>query len=141
MLPNHQKFHNHFNCDRILHQDDVQPDTLNVEIKLSGHEVTEFDPDIQIITVPGHSLGHTVLLYKNKFLFTGDHLAWSPYLEQLYAFRRFCWYSWTEQIKSMEKLANYSFEWVLPGHGRRYRGSVSETAQQMQQCIEWMKQQ
>jgi len=140
-VADHQKFHNHFNCDRILHQDDVQPDTLSVEIKLSGHEVTEFDPDIQIITVPGHSLGHTVLLYKNKFLFTGDHLAWSPYLEQLYAFRRFCWYSWTEQIKSMEKLANYSFEWVLPGHGRRYRGSVSETAQQMQQCIEWMKQQ
>ena len=140
-VADHQKFHDHFKCDRILHQDDVQPDTSGVEIKLSGTEVTEFDPDLKIIPVPGHSLGHTVLLYKNKFLFTGDHLAWSPYLEQLYAFRRFCWYSWTEQIKSMEKLANYTFEWVLPGHGRRYHGSVSETAQQMQQCLEWMKQQ
>ena len=41
----------------------------------------------------------------------------------------------------MEKLANYTFEWVLPGHGRRYHGSVAETEQQMQQCLEWMKQQ
>ena len=140
-VADHRKFHDYFGCDRILHQDDVQPDTSDVEIKLSGVEAIEFDSDIQIIPVPGHSLGHTVLLYKNKFLFTGDHLAWSPYLEQLYAFRRFCWYSWTEQIKSMEKLANYTFEWVLPGHGRRYHGSVAETEQQMQQCLEWMKQQ
>ena len=140
-VADHQKFHDRFGCDRILHQDDVQPNTSDVEIKLSGAEAIEFDPDISIIPVPGHSLGHTVLLYKNKFLFTGDHLAWSPYLEQLYAFRRFCWYSWAEQIKSMEKLTNYTFEWVLPGHGRRYHGSVAETEQQMQQCLEWMKQQ
>lgn len=139
-VADHQKFHDHFQCDRILHQDDVQPNTSDVEIKLSGVEPTEFNSEITIIPVPGHSLGHTVLLYK-KFLFTGDHLAWSPYLEQLYAFRRFCWYSWTEQIKSMEKLADYTFEWVLPGHGRRYHGSTDETERQMQQCLEWMKQQ
>ena len=140
-VADHQKFHDRFQCDRILHQDEIQSSTKDVEIKLSGQEAIEFASDIQIIPVPGHSQGHTVLLYKNKFLFTGDHLAWSPYLEQLYAFRRFCWYSWTEQIKSMEKLANYTFEWVLPGHGRRYHGSATKTQQQMQQCIEWMKQQ
>ena len=140
-VADHQKFHDRFQCDRILHQDEIQASTQDVEIKLSGQEAIEFASDIQIIPVPGHSQGHTVLLYKNKFLFTGDHLAWSPYLEQLYAFRRFCWYSWTEQIKSMEKLANYTFEWVLPGHGRRYHGSATKTEQQMQQCLEWMKQQ
>ena len=139
-VADHQKFHEHFNCDRILHQDDIKPTTKDVEIKLSGYEPVELEPDLLIIPVPGHSKGHTVLLYK-KFLFTGDHLAWSPYLEQLYAFRRFCWYSWSEQIESMAKLANYSFEWVLPGHGRRYHGTVGETKQQMQQCVEWMKQQ
>ncbi|MEL7076140.1 MAG: MBL fold metallo-hydrolase [Cyanobacteria bacterium J06648_1] len=140
-VADHQKFHDRFKCDRLLHQDEIQPNTVEVEIKLSGHEAIAFAPDLEIIPVPGHSLGHTVLLYKNRFLFTGDHLAWSPYLEQLYAFRRFCWYSWTEQIESMQKLASYTFEWVLPGHGRRYHGSVTETKQQMQQCIEWMKQQ
>ena len=134
------KFQTHFKCDRILHQDDIQPTTQDVELKLSGFKTIEFASDLLIIPVPGHSKGHTVLLYK-KFLFTGDHLAWSPYLEHLYAFPRFCWYSWSEQIKSMEKLADYSFEWVLPSHGRRYHGTTTETEQQMQQCIEWMKQQ
>ncbi|MGB5631219.1 MAG: MBL fold metallo-hydrolase [Waterburya sp.] len=140
-VADHQKFHQHFGCQRILHQDDIQPSTEKVEIKLSGQEIIELASDIQIIPVPGHSEGHTVLLYQNKFLFTGDHLAWSPYLQHLYAFYRFCWYSWSEQIKSIEKLANYSFKWVLPGHGRRYHGTVAETEQQMQQCISWMKEQ
>ena len=140
-VADHDKFQSHFKCDRILHQDDIQPTTQDVELKLSGFETIEFASDLLIIPVPGHSKGHTVLLYKNKFLFTGDHLAWSPYLEHLYAFPRLCWYSWTEQIKSMEKLANYAFEWVLPGHGRRYHGTTAETKRQMQQCIEWMKQQ
>jgi glyoxylase-like metal-dependent hydrolase (beta-lactamase superfamily II)/ferredoxin len=140
-VADHQKYHEHFKCDRILHQDDIQPTTQDVEQKLSGFETIELASDLLIIPVPGHSRGHTVLLYKNKFLFAGDHLAWSPYLKHLYAFPRFCWYSWSEQIKSMEKLANYTFEWVLPGHGRRYHGTTAETERQIQQCVEWMKQQ
>ncbi len=69
------------------------------------------------------------------FLFTGDHLAWSEELHHLYAFRRACWYSWPELIKSMHKLAEYSFEWVLPGHGRRFHGDRA----MMQQCLDWME--
>jgi glyoxylase-like metal-dependent hydrolase (beta-lactamase superfamily II)/ferredoxin len=139
-IADHQKFHDHFKCQRILHQDDLTSATKAVEIQLSGIEPIEFAPDILIIPVPGHSKGHTVLLYRNKFLFTGDHLAWSPYLNHLYAFRRYCWYSWSEQIKSMEKLANYSFEWVLPGHGRRYHGDRETIKTQIEQCLTWMKQ-
>ena len=140
-VADHVKYHERFHCDRILHQDDIKPATQEVEIKLSGTEVVELTRDLKIIPVPGHTKGHTVLLYKDKFLFTGDHLAWSPLYKHLYAFRRFCWYSWSEQIKSMERLANYSFEWVLPGHGRRYHGDRATTKKQMQQCIEWMKEQ
>ena len=140
-IADHQKFQQHFQCDRILHLDDIQESTQGVEIQLSGQETVDLTSDIKIIPVPGHSKGHTVLLYQNKFLFTGDHLAWSPYFKHLYAFRRFCWYSWSEQIKSMEKLANYSFEWVLPGHGRRYHGDLEATKRQLQQCISWMKEQ
>lgn len=92
-----------------------------------------------IIPVPGHTKGHTVLLYKNKFLFTGDHLAWSESLHHLVAFHDVCWYSWAEQIKSMYQLANYSFEWVLPGHGRRFHADVDTMRQQMNKCIEFMK--
>ena len=138
-VADHQKFQQHFRCDRILHTDDVNRGTQDVEIQLSGTDTIEFAPDLLIIPVPGHTKGHTVLLYKEKFLFTGDHLAWSPYLQHLHAFRRFCWYSWEKQIVSMEKLAQYSFEWVLPGHGRRYKGDRQEIAKQMQQCVSWMK--
>lgn len=140
-VADHQKFQQHFHCDRILHQDDITRDTQEVEIKLFGLESFELAPDTIVIPVPGHSKGHTVLLYQNKFLFTGDHLALSSYLNHLYAFRRFCWYSWAEQIHSMEKLINYSFEWILPGHGRRYHSSKAQMQQEIEQCIAWMKQQ
>ena len=138
-VADHQKWQQHFGCERILHVDEITSNTQNVEIKLEGTEAVEFAPDLLIIPVPGHTKGHTVLLYKQKYLFTGDHLAWSPHLQHLYAFRRFCWYSWEKQLVSMEKLAQYSFEWVLPGHGRRYNGDRYTVQQQMQQCLSWMK--
>ncbi|MBF2022290.1 MAG: MBL fold metallo-hydrolase [Hydrococcus sp. C42_A2020_068] len=138
-VANHRKFREHFNCDRILHVDDITSSAADVEIQLTGTEPIEFAPDVLIIPVPGHSKGHTVLLYRHKFLFTGDHLAWSSYLNHLYAFRRYCWYSWSEQVKSMHELANYTFEWVLPGHGRRYHADTETMRQQMQQCLAWME--
>ncbi len=137
-VADHQKFHEHFGCDRILHQDDITADTKSVERQLQGQNPIELTPDLLIIPVPGHSKGHTVLLYKNKFLFTGDHLAFRRQLGHLGAFRDFCWYSWPEQIKSMQKLAAYDFEWVLPGHGRRYHADLPSMRSQMQQCIDWM---
>ena len=138
-VADHQKFHEHFGCDRILHTDEISADTQNVEIQLTGSEPFTLASDLLIIPVPGHTKGHTALLYQNKFLFTGDHLAWSDRLKQLVAFRDVCWYSWSKQLQSMRQLANYSFEWVLPGHGRRYHAERDIMRQQMQQCIDWME--
>lgn len=138
-VADHAKFHQHFGCDRILHKDEISQDTRAVEVQLSGTEPIQFQPDLLIIPVPGHTKGHTVLLYNNTFLFTGDHLAWSESLQHLYAFRRACWYSWSALTQSMQKLADYSFEWVLPGHGRRYYADRDTMQQQMQQCLAWMK--
>jgi glyoxylase-like metal-dependent hydrolase (beta-lactamase superfamily II)/ferredoxin len=138
-VADHQKYHDHFGCDRILHKDEITAGTRNVEIQLTGTEPNQLAPDLLIIPVPGHTKGHTVLLYNNKFLFTGDHLAWSDELNQLIAFRRVCWYSWPELIESMGRLANYSFEWVLPGHGRRHHADTETMQQQMQQCLQWMR--
>lgn len=142
-VADHQKFHDHFGCDRLLHEADITARTQSVEHKLSGSEPIQFREDLLIIPVPGHTRGHTVLLYDNaeaRVLFTGDHLAWSDKLHHLYAFRRACWYSWDILLESMKNLANYSFEWVLPGHGRRYHGSRDDIKQHMQRCIEWMQQ-
>ncbi|NEP27595.1 MBL fold metallo-hydrolase [Moorena sp. SIO3I6] len=140
-VADHHKYRQHFQCERILHRDDITTDTRDVEIQLTGSEPYPLDKDLLIIPVPGHTKGHTVLLYNNKFLFTGDHLAWSDQLQQLIAFRRHCWYSWEELIKSMETLTNYSFEWVLPGHGRRYHTDLQTMEDQLKQCLVWMKHQ
>jgi glyoxylase-like metal-dependent hydrolase (beta-lactamase superfamily II)/ferredoxin len=137
-VADHQKFHEHFGCDRILHQDEINAGTRAVEHKIQGLDAVEFTPELVIIPVPGHTKGHTVLLYKNKFLFSGDHLAFRRQLGHLGAFRDACWYSWSEQLKSMRKLADYDFEWVLPGHGRRYHADVATMQEQMDLCVNWM---
>lgn len=138
-IAHHQQFHDHFKCDRILHIDDINSQTKNVEIKLEIQEPLQFAEDILIIPVPGHTKGHTVLLYNNKFLFTGDHLAWSSHWNQLVAFKDFCWYSWEKVIESMEKLTQYQFNWILPGHGRRFQGDNQTMQEKLDQCLQWMK--
>jgi glyoxylase-like metal-dependent hydrolase (beta-lactamase superfamily II)/ferredoxin len=137
-VADHHKFHDHFGCDRILHQDEINRGTQDVEMQLKGAEPVQLAPDLLIIPTPGHTKGHTVLLYNHKFLFTGDHLAWSESRHQLVAFRDVCWYSWPELVQSMHKLARYDFEWVLPGHGRRYHSDRATMQQQMQKCLAWM---
>jgi glyoxylase-like metal-dependent hydrolase (beta-lactamase superfamily II)/ferredoxin len=138
-VADHQKFHHHFGCERILHQDDISPDTRGVEIPLTGSEPVHLAADLEIIPVSGHTKGHTVLLYRQQFLFTGDHLAWSEQLHQLIAFRQVCWYSWPELVQSMKKLLNYEFEWVLPGHGRRFHSDRQTMRQSLQKCLDWME--
>ena len=140
-VADHQKFHDHFGCDRILHTDEITRQTESVEIKLTGQAPIQFEPSLLILPVPGHTKGHTVLLYRDRFLFTGDHLAWSDQLSQLIAFRGACWYSWTELKRSMRKLSEYSFEWVLPGHGRRHHTDTKTMRNDMQKCLSWMEKQ
>jgi glyoxylase-like metal-dependent hydrolase (beta-lactamase superfamily II)/ferredoxin len=137
-VADHQRFRDHFGCDRLLHEADITEATRSVELPLMGQDPYELAPDLFIIPVPGHTQGHTVLLYQNCYLFTGDHLAWSEHLGHLYAFRDYCWYSWPLQIESMHDLAQYSFEWVLPGHGRRYHADAVTMQTQMQRCLAWL---
>ncbi len=138
-VADHQKFHDHFGCTRILHCDDVSSDTQAVEEKITGTEPISIIPNTLIIPVPGHTRGHTVLLYKNQFLFTGDHLAYSKELQHLYAFRSVCWYSWPEQLLSLAKLTSYQFSWVLPGHGRRFYAEPVVMQKSLDQCLAWAK--
>jgi glyoxylase-like metal-dependent hydrolase (beta-lactamase superfamily II)/ferredoxin len=138
-VADHQKFHDHFGCVRILHHDDVTTGTATVEKQITGTEPILLIPDLLIIPVPGHTRGHIVLLYNNKFLFTGDHLAYSQELQHLYAFRNACWYSWTEQVVSLAKLFNYQFSWVLPGHGHRFHAEPSAMQESLDRCLAWAK--
>ena len=40
----------------------------------------------------------------------------------------------------MGRLADYRFEWVLPGHGRIHRDTAERMRDHLRGCVEWMKQ-
>jgi glyoxylase-like metal-dependent hydrolase (beta-lactamase superfamily II)/ferredoxin len=140
-VADHQKFHDRFGCVRAMHEYDIASSTEAIEERLTGSATIQWLPDLQIIPVPGHTKGHTVLLYRNEFLFTGDHLAYSESLQHLYAFRNACWYSWSEQLVSLQKLTQYQFSWVLPGHGRRQHDTPMAMQASLQKCLAWAAQQ
>jgi glyoxylase-like metal-dependent hydrolase (beta-lactamase superfamily II) len=110
-----------------------------IERVLAGEEARRLDEDLLSIPTPGHTRGHQVLLYRNRVLFTGDHLAWSPNRLTLIAFRDVCWYSWSEQTRSMRRLLDYRFEWVLPGHGRMRHAPEAEMHADLERCVAWME--
>jgi glyoxylase-like metal-dependent hydrolase (beta-lactamase superfamily II)/ferredoxin len=131
------KFARHFSAFRVMHADDNAV-RYGVERVVEGEEDVCLDGDLVIIPTPGHTRGHAVLLYQDKYLFTGDHLAWSPTRNTLTAFRSACWYSWRAQTRSMRRLLGYRFEWVLPGHGRIHHVPAEEMHAELEKCVEWM---
>ena len=137
-VADHQRFAERFGCRRVMHAADGAG-RLKIENIIDGTDAIQIDDDLLAIPTPGHTRGHVVMLYKEKFLFTGDHLAWSPARETLTAFRSVAWYSWPEQTRSMEKLLRYRFEWVLPGHGDMRRDSAEEMHVHLERCVAWMK--
>jgi glyoxylase-like metal-dependent hydrolase (beta-lactamase superfamily II)/ferredoxin len=124
----------HFGSQRIIHRLELsaQPDAERV---LDGEEPLEVGVDFLAIPTPGHTRGHCVLLFRQRFLFTGDHLDWDRYAHRLDASPDYNWYSWPRQIESMRRLAEYSFEWVLPGHGQRMHLPAAEMRRQMHDLV------
>jgi glyoxylase-like metal-dependent hydrolase (beta-lactamase superfamily II) len=137
-VADHEKFARHFGAARVMHAADGAR-RLKVERVVEGEDATRLDPELLVIPTPGHTRGHCVMLYRDKYLFTGDHLAWSPTRRTLTAFRTAMWYSWPIQTRSMEHLLQYSFEWVLPGHGRIHHDTPEGMREHLRKCIEWMK--
>jgi len=135
-IADHSRFAAHFQCPRIMHEGDGAA-RLGVEQIISGEDPIRLDADFLVIPAPGHTRGHQLLLYRDQFLFTGDHLAWSPERNTLTAFRDHCWYSWPVQTRSMERLLAYSF---FPGHGRIGHASAPEMRDHLQRCVAWMRQ-
>jgi glyoxylase-like metal-dependent hydrolase (beta-lactamase superfamily II)/ferredoxin len=139
-VADHAAFRKRFGCERVMHRDDVTARTADIERPLEGREPVPLADDLLAIPTPGHTRGHAVLLYQRKFLFTGDHLAWSNRRGHLVAFRDANWYSWPETIRSMEGLLDFEFEWVLPGHGSWYHAdSPRSMRRELERCVAWMK--
>ena len=111
------RYAKHFGAKRVIHRADAdaQPDA---EWIIDGLDEVEASPDFRIIPVPGHTDGSMALLYRNRYLFTGDHMAWDREINGL---RLATVYVWKESAlrRSAEKLLEFPFEWILPGHGDR----------------------
>ncbi len=139
-----------FGAKRIIHQFDSQAQLdaeiiLNSDLALNNSKFdfafydnindnkailsdSDRENTFTIIYTPGHTKGHLVLLYKNKFLFTGDSLGFDSESNSLDANKEHCWYSFSEQVKSIEALLKYKFQWILPGHGHRKKFDSIEAA-------------
>lgn len=127
-----------FGARRVIHRADLDA-VPDAEIVLEGLEPTSLAPDFLAIPVPGHTQGSAVLLYRDRFLFTGDHLWWSRNRKGLSASRSACWYDWGEQTRSMERLRSHRFEWILPGHGDRIRLPAEEMRRELATLLERMR--
>jgi glyoxylase-like metal-dependent hydrolase (beta-lactamase superfamily II) len=135
-VADHARFAAHFGCRRILHRDDVGRATRDVELQIEGAEPVRLDDEVTLIPVPGHTRGSMCLLYRDRFLFSGDHVAWDSDDARIVAWREVCWYDWGELKRSMARLAEFRFEWLLPGHGRRCHFPAPRMAAEMRRCLD-----
>jgi glyoxylase-like metal-dependent hydrolase (beta-lactamase superfamily II)/ferredoxin len=113
-----QAFTDHFGCRRWIHAGDADA-VPGVEHQVEGLAAVALDADLQLIPTPGHTAGSVVVLFADQILFSGDHLWWGTEPEGLVASRRYCWWDWQEQLRSVERLRSLDVRWLLPGHGRR----------------------
>lgn len=125
-----ERYAERFQARRIIHRLELEAQP-GAEQVIDGFEPVELAPGFRAIPTPGHTAGHLALLVDDRYLFTGDHLAWDPREQRLTAFRDYCWDSWPKQQRSLARLLDYRFEWVLPGHGQRIHLPAAQMHQQL----------
>jgi glyoxylase-like metal-dependent hydrolase (beta-lactamase superfamily II)/ferredoxin len=138
-VADHRKFRDRFGCERIMHRADIGAGTREVEKIIESDEPVRLDPELLLIPVPGHTPGSACLLYRDRFLFSGDHASWDANNERIVASRDVCWYDWEKQTSSMERLQGHRFEWLLPGHGTRGHAGAERMAEELGRCVERMR--
>jgi glyoxylase-like metal-dependent hydrolase (beta-lactamase superfamily II)/ferredoxin len=138
-VADHARYARRFGCERILHAADVGFATRDVERRIEGADPVSLAPDLIAIPLSGHTRGSTALLYRGRFLFTGDHLWGKSDGSGLDASSDVCWYSWSEQTRSMERLLAFDFEWVLPGHGPRFHAPAARMREALEKLVLRMK--
>ena len=135
----HRRWAEELGCDRLLHRGDITPKLRAIEEQPDSRTPIELAHDLILVPTPGHTRGSSCLLYDNRFLFSGDHVAFSLKQEQVIAFNTACWFDWNEQIASMKRLLGFEFEYILPGHGAPCVLPKSAMRDQIKRCVEWME--
>lgn len=127
------KYAAHFGAKRIIHREDLEA-APGAEWIIEDVDSSQVLPQFQIIPVPGHTAGSMALLYKNRFLFTGDHLWWDSKQQMLRAPSQLVWRK-RVLLDSLHKLLDYRFEWVLAGHGDRVKLTSEELKARLHSLI------
>ncbi len=128
------RYAGHFGATRIIHHADADA-VPGAERIIEGEATVPLARQFQAIPVPGHTPGSMALLYDERFLFTGDHLWWEPESETLGAPQNLVW-SEPHLLRSIAKLLDHRFEWVLAGHGDRVRLPIEEMRAKLARLLE-----
>lgn len=111
-----ERYEKHFGARVWIHENDAASAPFATDI-WRGDRPQEVIPGVKVVPVPGHTRGSVMYLVKDRYLFTGDSLAWNAKTRSLEAFRDVCWYDWSEQLRSLHRLLGETFSWILAGHG------------------------
>ncbi|MGH7165356.1 MAG: MBL fold metallo-hydrolase [Nitrospiraceae bacterium] len=123
-----------FRAARVIHEADAEA-VPGAEWIVAGSEPVQAAPQFVLIPVPGHTPGSLALLYASRFCFTGDHMWWDRDLKGFDLPSVLLWRQ-DRLLQSTERLVDYSFEWVLPGHGERMRLSTDEMKEQLKKLLD-----
>jgi glyoxylase-like metal-dependent hydrolase (beta-lactamase superfamily II) len=112
------RYADHFGARVWIHAADRDAAPTATDL-IEGTAAVPVADDVVGVPVPGHTEGSVLYLVDGHLLFSGDSLSWNPRAERLHAFRRACWYSWTEQTASLGRLADSDlrFDRLFCGHG------------------------
>ena len=128
------RYSERFRAQRIIHRADAEA-VPDAEWILDGTESLRLAPDFLVVPVPGHTAGSQALLYKDQFLFTGDHLWWEQDNRQLGAPQQLVW-NHDQLMHSIAALLDHRFQWVLAGHGDRVRLDAEEMQKQLHALLD-----
>jgi glyoxylase-like metal-dependent hydrolase (beta-lactamase superfamily II) len=120
------KYAEHFGARLWIHENDREASPEATDI-LTGYDITEPIPGVKVIPIPGHTIGSVAYLIDER-MFVGDSLNWLIDEKKLWTNPLRCWDDWDMQRRSLRRLQDFRFDFVLAGHG----GSVGLPPERMQ---------
>ncbi len=135
-VADHTNWAKAFNCERWIHQDDADA-APEAEKQVIGIDVLALRKNLKLIPTPGHTKGSMVAVLgdQQQILFSGDHLWWNPKKSVTVASKDYCWWNWTEQLKSVERLLDLEVHWLLPGHGYAHQFKPGQWKEALEQTL------